>query len=145
MNSKKILFTLFILLSLCAGCQAKPAGGLSVTGAWARPGEAGSNSAAYFTIHNGATTDDLLISSTSPVAGAVEIHQSMMGEDGVMAMSQMDSVPVLAGEKVDFIPGGYHIMLIDLSQDLNPSDTFTMTLTFENAREIELKVEVKEP
>jgi hypothetical protein len=56
-----------------------------------------------------------------------------------------DAVQVPAGKSIRFKPGDFHIMLIDLSQDLQINDTFTLALRFEKAGEITLQVEVKEP
>ena len=41
-------------------------------------------------------------------------------------------------------PGGYHIMLLDISTPLELGETFDVTLTFENAGEQVVEVEVRE-
>ncbi|NDJ54944.1 MAG: copper chaperone PCu(A)C, partial [Chloroflexi bacterium] len=41
-------------------------------------------------------------------------------------------------------PGGYHIMLIGIDETLEPGDTVTLTLVFENAGEFEIEAEVRE-
>jgi copper(I)-binding protein len=95
-------------------------------------------------IDNPTGEDDQLLSASSDIAQAVEIHKSSMHE-GVMKMEKQDFVPVPAGEQVIFEPGGLHIMLIGLHQPLNSGDTFTLTLNFDIAGEITLDVTVKEP
>jgi copper(I)-binding protein len=77
------------------------------------------------------------------VAGAVELHMTMMNE-GNMQMAPQQEVPVQAG-KTEFKPGGLHVMLIGLKQDLNPGDTFSLTLDFATAGEMSLQVTVSEP
>ena len=125
-----------------AGCSVKT---LQVQDAWARPANAGSNGAAYFIIHNPSKTEDVLLSASSDVAEAAELHMSSMNADGIMMMEPQESVPVSAGENVEFKPGGLHVMLVNLYQDLGVGDTFELNLEFQNAGSLTLQVEVKEP
>ena len=64
---------------------------------------------------------------------------------GVMMMVQQENVRVGAQSQLEFTPGGLHVMLIGLDQDLNPGDTFQVTLNFEKAGRITLDVPVREP
>ena len=130
-----------ILVGLVAACSAQA---LSVKNVWARPGNVDNNSAVYFVIDNPTAADDVLLSASSTVAQAVELHESMMDGD-VMKMVPQENVPVPAREQIQFKQGGLHVMLIGLTQDLNPGDHFTVNLNFEDAGEITLDVEVKEP
>jgi len=59
-------------------------------------------------------------------------------------MIPQESVPLAAGAKVEFKPGGLHVMLIGLKQDLKVGDQFELTLHFKNHADIVLKVIVKE-
>jgi copper(I)-binding protein len=132
-----LIFTL--LLSACGGSKA-----LTVTDVWARPGNADGNSAIYFIVTPGGEADTLLSANTD-VAMMVEVHESTMGADGTMMMNKQENVPIPAGEKFEFKPGGFHIMLMGLKNDLKAGDTFKVTLKFEKAGEITLDVAVKEP
>ena len=139
---KRFLIGMILILAgfvVACGSQA-----LSVSDVWARPETMGNNSAVYFVIDNPTTTDDVLLSASSTVAQAVELHESMV-EDDVMKMVPQENVPVPAGEQVEFKQGGLHVMMIGLTQDLNPGDHFTVNLNFKDAGEIALDVEVKEP
>ena len=110
--------------------------------AWARAAGAGDITGAFFNIDN-AGEDDVLLSADSDVAEAVEIHQTVM-EGDIMRMEMQQSVAVPPGE-LAFQPGSLHIMLIGLTQDLNAGDEFALTLTFEQAGEIVVSVEVHAP
>ncbi|MBN2500591.1 MAG: copper chaperone PCu(A)C [Anaerolineales bacterium] len=132
---------ILILVGLISACSAQA---LSVSDVWARPGTADNNSAVYFVIDNPTAADDVLLSASATVAQAVELHESMMDGD-VMKMVPQENVPVPAREQVQFKQGGLHVMLIGLTQDLNPGDHFTVNLNFENAGEMALDVEVREP
>lgn len=133
----------FVLGTILVACAPAVEEGLQVTEVWARPALAGGNSAAYFVIENGTGADDALLSATSEVAGAVELHMTMM-HDGNMQMAPQQEVTVRAG-KTEFEPGGLHVMLIGLKQDLNPGDAFSLTLNFAIAGEMPLEVTVSEP
>jgi copper(I)-binding protein len=138
----RFLVVFSALAAILVACA--PANGqLQVTDVWARPALAGGNSAAYFVIENGTASDDTLLSASSDVAGAVELHMTMMDNDNMQMLPQQE-VPVQAGKTV-FEPGGLHVMLIDLKQDLNPGDTFSLTLDFATTGAMPLEVTVSEP
>lgn len=138
------LILTLILLTACSQAGASSGQGLAIRDAWARPGAAGANSAIYFTIENGGAADTLL-EAASTVAAVNELHMSMMNSEGVMSMHHQENVPISAGETVEFAPGGLHVMLIDLADGLEPGDQFDLTLTFENAGEMNVPVTVREP
>ncbi len=102
----------------------------------------GGTAAAWCTITNHGDTDDRLVSAKSKIAAATEIHEMAM-KDGTMQMSPLpDGLVIPAGETVTLEPGGYHIMYIGLTRDLKAGDTYKLTLTFEQAGEIEVTVPV---
>jgi copper(I)-binding protein len=136
------LFVVAALAFVLAACGAGGSGELGVNDVWARPGLTEGNSAVFFVIDNPGP-EDFLLSASSDVAGAVELHKTIM-EDGNMKMVHQMNVPVPIGETV-FKPGDLHVMLIGLHDDLKPDDEFTVTLNFENAGEKTLKVVVREP
>jgi len=57
-------------------------------------------------------------------------------------MTPIDRVDLAAGQQVAFEPGGYHLMLFDLQQDLVEGDQFTLIMHFEQAGELEVDVKV---
>lgn len=137
------LYVVFVALALVlTACGASGSGELEVNDVWARPGLADGNSAVFFVIDNPGA-EDALLSISSNVAGAVELHKTVM-EDGNMKMVHQMNVPVPTGETA-FKPGDLHVMLIGLKNDLKPGDVFTVTLNFENAGERTLDVIVREP
>jgi copper(I)-binding protein len=139
-NTKYILVLLVSML-LVSACSS--GGELSVKDAWARPGMAGGNSAVYFTLDNPASEDDVLLEAEGSVAERVELHLSKM-EEGVMKMQQQESIPVPAESTVEFAPGGLHVMLIGLEDELKVGDSFPLTLRFQNVGEIRLEIPVQE-
>jgi len=136
---------LAILIALLVSACGNVSGELTIKDVWARPASAGDNGAAYFVIENGTGADDTLLSVSSEIADATEIHMSMGDSNGVMSMQMQESVPVPAKDKVEFKPGGLHVMLVSLSRDLKVGDTITLTLNFEKAGSMTFDVPVKEP
>lgn len=103
----------------------------------------GSNSAAYMTIRNTGAADNLIAASTD-VAGKVELH-TVTADGDVMKMEQVEKIEVPANGEAVLKPGGFHIMLLEIKQDLKVGDTLDLTLTFEKAGKITVKVPVQMP
>ncbi|MBC7780669.1 MAG: copper chaperone PCu(A)C [Proteobacteria bacterium] len=71
-----------------------------------------------------------LVGASSAASRIVEIHQ-MTTVDNVMRMRAVDAVPVAPGRPLELRPGGYHMMLVDLTGPLEKGATIPITLTFE--------------
>lgn len=97
--------------------------------------------AVFFTVVNNGDTDDALVAANADIAGRTELHETTM-QDGQAMMQPVDQIDVPAGGEAVLEPGGLHVMLLDLPEPLEVGQTFTVTLTFENAGEVELTVEV---
>ena len=86
-----------------------------------------------------------LVSASSPVAGVVEIHEMAM-EGNVMKMRALaKGLDLPAGKAVALQPGGYHVMLLDLKQQLKAGDTVAVTLVIEGAGQVRETVEIQAP
>jgi copper(I)-binding protein len=120
---------------------------LSVTDAWTRAvapgGESAITTAVYFTIENDSGADDQLLSVTTAVAEAAEMHGSTI-TNGVMQMRRAQTVELPAGETVVFEPGGLHVMLIGVREPLEAGDRIDLELTFAQSGTMTVTVEVRE-
>ena len=58
-------------------------------------------------------------------------------------MSAVEKIDIPAGQTVKLEPGGYHVMIMNLSADLKAGDTVELTLTFQRAGKVTIKAEVK--
>jgi copper(I)-binding protein len=72
-----------------------------------------------------------LVAARTPVAGAVEFHQMMMHGDN-MHMHALSSVDLPAGQAVALRPGSFHLMLLDLKQQVHAGAKVPVTLVFES-------------
>lgn len=89
--------------------------------------------------------DAKLIEARSPAAGVVEIHE-MTIENNVMRMRAVPALALPAGRMVELKPGGYHMMLMDLKQQMKEGELVPVTLVVESGgkREtIEVKAKVR--
>lgn len=134
-----LMLSAALILSACGASK-----GIEASDAWARMGETGANSAVYFVIQNHNAETDNLVGVSTNIANAAEIHESKMDGD-VMMMNHLESVTLDPSKKVEFMPGGLHIMLIGLKQDLNIGDEIEVTLHLENSPDLTLKATVKDP
>ncbi|OXE36255.1 MAG: hypothetical protein CGW95_08855 [Phenylobacterium zucineum] len=83
------------------------------------------------------------MSVTSPIAGRVDIHQTVM-VDGIMSMQQIQTGIVLPpGKSVIFEPGGKHLMLLGLKSALKSGNTFPLTFRLGSGKQITLMAEVR--
>ena len=79
------------------------------------------------------TADVQLVAVASPLADRVEIHEMKMDGE-VMTMRAVPSLPLAAGKPVALAPGGYHLMLFGLRQQIKAGDKVPLTLTVEDAQ-----------
>lgn len=91
----------------------------------------GEVAAGYFTLNNGGP-GDTLIAVSSPAAKTIEMHISEM-QSGMMTMRRLEKVDAPAGGKVEFAPGGRHLMLFGADPALAEGQSVPVTLTFEKA------------
>ena len=74
-----------------------------------------------------------LVAAQSPVAKVVELHEMVM-DNNVMKMRQIPGLDIVPGSTLDLKPGGFHIMLIELKQQLKGGDMVPITLVFEDTQ-----------
>jgi periplasmic copper chaperone A len=102
----------------------------------------GPTSAAYFVIVNQGSEADTLVGASSGVASKAEMHETRIVND-VAEMVPIPSLDVPAGGRVEFKPGGYHVMLEGLNQDLKVGETIQLTLQFAKSGAITLEVPIQ--
>ena len=134
---KKALFVLLATAALAAHAQT------AVKDPWVRGTVAGQKATGMFG-QVVSTSGGKLVSASSPVAGVVEIHEMVM-DGNVMKMRAIAGLELPAGKPVDLKPGGYHVMLMDLKQELKAGESVPVTLVIEGAGGKRESVELKAP
>ena len=144
----------FALLAVAALAVSAPAfagdyriGGVEVRRPWTRPAQAGMNGVGYLALANVGTKPVKLVAIESPAAKSVTIHQSSMA-GGVMSMRPVTGgLTIAPGAKVEFAPGGYHLMLMGLTRAQALGGKVPLTLVFDGGlkMKIDLSVETGAP
>ncbi|WP_324132649.1 copper chaperone PCu(A)C [Bosea sp. (in: a-proteobacteria)] len=145
----KALLVAIAALSLSLGGTALAhdykVGALVIDHPWSRATPGGAKvGGGYLTVENKGAASDRLVAATAPaIAGRTEIHE-MAVTNGVMTMRPLaDGIAIPAGGKVEFKPGGYHVMFMELKQPLRQGERFKGTLTFEKAGSVEVEFAVE--
>jgi len=134
----KVLTATLLLVSSALHAQ-----NVEVSNAWVRStvqGQKGTGAFMNITAKDGAK----LVGVSSPVAGVAEVHEMKM-EGDIMKMRALPVLDLPAGQTVQFKPGSYHLMLMDLKQPLSKGSTVPLTLRLQDAQGIETRLEVSLP
>lgn len=118
---------------------------VSATNAWVRATVPHQQATGAFMQLQSATAT-ILVSASSPLTPDVEVHEmSMEGE--LMRMRQVPAIELPAGKAVELKPGGYHIMFLNLRQQVREGDTVPLTLVFRDragkSESLQMKVPVR--
>lgn len=148
MTTRFVTFTVALfLLMLLVGCSAgaSSTGAITVADGWARPAAGmGQPGAGYLTIANSSGQADALLGVSCALAGSVQMHETSMDSSGMMGMHPVTRIEVPAGGVVKLEPGGYHLMLMDLSRALQMGETIQLELTFEHAGKVTVAAHVRQ-
>lgn len=128
-------------ICICSGAYAQ----ITVEDSWIRATAPGQTVAGgYMKITS--MKPGSLISVSTPITARASLHEMSM-QDGVMKMRAVPKIALPAGKTVELKPGGYHLMLMNLSRPLHPGDTVPVTLTFEGTdkkqEQVQINVEVR--
>lgn len=99
-------------------------------------------SGSFMTLKNTGFDDIKLVSASSSVAKKVELH-THIHENGVMKMREVPSISILAQSETQLKPGGLHIMLINLQEEIKAGNQVRVELTFEDGSQKTVEMPVK--
>lgn len=147
---------------MCCGAPSGPQA-LTVSGAWARPTPPTAHDAVVYLQIVSPTDDRLIGVSVAPeTAARAELHETMTGNGGEtgqmgemagmddsrataeLTMRPLDAVDLKARRRVQFKPGGRHIMLRDLAAPLQRGRHLALTLCFVGAGSVDVDVAVQD-
>lgn len=116
---------------------------LTFSDPWIRASVPGQkHGAGYVTITNPSDQATELKAVQSDRAERVELH-TILREDGVAKMRQVQDIPVPANGEVKLEPGGYHIMFMGLNKPFVAGENIPLTLEFTNQPPVIVDFEVK--
>jgi len=144
MKFRYTLFAAAVALGLgTAAAHDYELGSLHIAQPWVRATPKGARvGGGYMTITNKGKALDRLVGGSTPVAAKFEIHRMSM-EGGVMKMRPLENgLEIKPGATVALKPGGLHVMLMGLKQQLRKGDRVKATLVFEKAGKIAVEFAV---
>ena len=94
----------------------------------------------FMTIKNSGGSDVTLVGGSSDAAERIEIHEVVNG----MMQPISDGLVVKAGKSVALRMGGYHVMLMGVSNALAAGDEVTVTLEFDDGQSVTYTAPVKD-
>jgi len=124
-----------------------PKAGMTTAMTSTMPNDTGMNgpvSAAYMTIKNTGGKADRLIGVITSAAAVAEVHETYTQDNGMMSMRPVkDGLEVPANGSVMLKPGSYHIMLMNLKQQLIEGQTIKLSLKFASGKQLDVDAPVK--
>jgi periplasmic copper chaperone A len=101
---------------------------VTVADPWVKAADSGM-SAAFGTLSNPTSTDVHVTAASSPSTSSMELHE-VVTKDGQMVMQPVEGgFTVPAGGSLTLEPGGYHLMLMDITTPIEAGDEVSFTLT----------------
>lgn len=134
-NTLAVFVALFSVFAMPVQAQ------VTVKDAWARATVAQQKASGAF-LQISSVKDAKLVEVRSPVASIAEMHKMEMS-DNIMKMRQVDSIDLPAGKTVELKPGGFHIMLMDLKNQIKDGDIVPLMLVVEGKDKKRETLEVK--
>lgn len=141
-------FVASLTLAASAFGHGSHVGDIAIGHPYAPPSIPGTNNGAAYlaSVENNGTVADRLVRASTPIASRVELHTMAVDAQGVMRMREVDGIALAPKAKVQMKPGsGLHLMLTGLKAPLKEDASFPMTLEFERAGKVEVKVIVGQP
>ena len=127
-----------------ASPSAMTSPGLTAVEPWARPADAGKNTAVYVQLESALPEGDSLTGVRSEAAERTELHASVM-EGEMMRMRPVAGFALPAGGRLELRPMGAHVMLLRLRDPLVPGDTVAVTFDFASGRSLVVRAGVRTP
>ena len=120
--------SLTLLLSV-SGCASQQ---LEISNSWVRSSDmsmSGGMTGMFMEINNPTSSDITLIGGSSD-SGMVEIHETVMGDSGMQMQEINGGIEIPSGESIILQPGGLHVMIMGLNQDVVAGDQLKVDLEF---------------
>lgn len=141
-----------LLLSGCAVSGASDAAtrngntteadSLQISESWIKAAGDGMTGA-FAVLENTTDRPSSLVKVDSPLAGSTELHD-MEGSGTAMTMKELDGpLEIPAHSTIELAPGGKHVMLMDLKQELKVGQSPALRFTFGDGSTREVPFEIK--
>jgi copper(I)-binding protein len=111
---------------------------------WATSADMGM-AAVFGTFTNGGDDDAVVVSGKSEAAAVVELHEVAPDAGGTMTMRPKEGgITIAAHGAKELVPGGDHLMLMELRQPLTPGADVDMTVTFADGSTLPITAQIRD-
>ena len=148
-NRIRLVIAAVLAVFTVVGCSSSSddelmASTVTVENQWASSAET-EMTAVFGTFSNAGRHDARIVAGESPLAGRVEVHEVVPDASGAMTMRpKADGLVVPAGGTRELIPGGDHLMLMDLKQPLQPGADVTLTVVFQDGSSMPVTAQIRD-
>ncbi len=137
-----LVVTIAAALPLAVFAHDYKVGEIEITDPYARAMLPGAKVGGGYLIVTNKGAADRLVSVASDRAPSVQLHEMKM-DGGIMVMRQLrEGVAIPANSAVEFKPGGYHFMFLNVTKPFKEGELVKATLTFEKAGSVEVEFHV---
>ncbi|EGK8008922.1 copper chaperone PCu(A)C [Campylobacter lari] len=127
------------ILSLALLSTFTLANNITVNDPYVRQTPPNSKTTAFFLeLKNNSNQDIKLIKAQSSLSDTTEIHDHIM-ENGKKMMVQIPQITIKANSSAELKPGGMHIMVLNLKENITSQTKANLTLYFDDNSIIKLK------
>jgi len=138
-----LLFVSSFTFQISASGHRRQVSGIMVEKAYVRTAAKGMTSAAYFKTVNNSDTADTLYDVKADFTDMAMLHETFR-DNGMVGMKEVDFVAVPARDSIEFKPGGYHVMLMNVKEALKTGMNVELELLFKHGGTIKVDAIVKE-
>jgi len=100
------------------------------------------STAAYLSVHNIGDSRLKIVGASSQSEAIVEIHTSRE-VDGMVSMQALEEVILAPGQRLEFAPGGMHLMMLGLDKMPAPGEKLKLCLEFDGGASVCTLAEVR--
>ena len=155
MLDNKVRITVGAILAVCAllsaGCTTSSghheepmASTVTIKDQWASSADMGM-AAVFGTLSNTGHHEARIVSGNSPLAGRVEVHEVISDGSGAKTMQPKEGgIAVPAGGTAELIPGGDHLMLMDIKQPLQAGSDVELSVVFEDGSTLPVTAQIRD-
>ncbi len=144
MRYAPVFAVLLALVAIPAAAHEYKLGSLEIKHPWSRATPKGvSVAGGYLKVINTGTTADRLIGGSVATAGKFEIHEMTVVNDVMRMRPLPNGIEIKPGATVEFKPGSYHLMFVDLKAPFEQGKRVKGTLVFEKAGSIAVEFAVE--
>jgi periplasmic copper chaperone A len=131
------------LITTSATATDFKAGKLTISDPWSRATPKGAQTAiGYMTIRNDGLSPERLVGGSIEIADHFQLHAMKM-EGDVAKMKELHDIEIKPGERVEFKPGGSHVMFVGLKSQMAKGEHIKGTLVFEHAGTVSVEYSVE--